>query len=479
MHIVKFGGSSIATAHAIRQVVQIVADRPDPTVVVLSAMADTTDRLDAAGAAAAEGRRAQRSELVASLSATHDTAIGELALPATIERTVRIRVDEILHTISRLLDGSELLEDLSPVVRARLLAYGELLSSRIVTAALEASGLPARWFDSRELIITSPGDPLASEPDEPRTGEACRAMLRPALDDGLLPVVQGFLGQAPDGRTSLLGRGGSDCTAALLGAALHADGIDIWTDVDGILTADPTLVPEASLVSEMSFAEAAELAFFGARVLHPKTLVPAVQAGIPVRVRNTQRPTEPGTLIRSDATTVGAIKSIAYKEGITLIRLTSARMFRSASYLASVLDRFERAGVTADALATTEVSASIAVCQPPPLEPLLGELRALGTVSTVSDQSLVCIVGEGLRSRRGVVARIFDDLVDIPISMVSQGGSELAVAFVVADSDLAPVVRRLHRRFFEGDTERSRAATGHEGSVAMTGGGVDTVCCKR
>ncbi len=448
MRVLKFGGSSIATAGAIQRVVQIIRDQPEATVVVLSAMGDTTDRLEEAGAAAAEGREHDSHQLLRTVTAIHRTTVAALELPAQLDDEVHIHLESIARTVDRLLSGIVMLSDLSGPVRARLLACGELMSTRIVTAALAAAGVPGRWFDSRELIVTTPGDPLDSEPDEPGTRDACLQTLIPALARGVVPVIQGFIGRSPDGRAVLLGRGGSDCTASVVGAALAADRIDIWTDVDGILTADPTLVPEATLVAEMTFAEAAELAFFGARVLHPKTLEPAVRAGVPIRVRNTRRPHEAGTLISNDATTPGAIKSIAYKENITLIRLSSARMFRSTSFLAAVFDRFERAGVTADAIATTEVSAAIAVCQPPPLDHLLDALATLGSVSTVSRQSLVCIVGDGLRSQRGMVARVFDDLSEIPISMVSEGGSELALAFVVGDADLPAVIRRLHTRFF-------------------------------
>ena len=450
MYVVKFGGSSIADATAIRRVVQIIARQPEPTVVVLSALGTTTDSLERAGSVAAAGDGNAALSIVTDLEDRHLDAIHGLELPPSMAAPARRQVASVLDTARQLVTGIAVLSDLSPSVRARLLACGEQLSTRIIHWALRAVGLPAQWFDSRELVVTRDGDPECAEPDAALTADRCAEMISPALDQGIIPVLQGFVGCSTTGQTTLLGRGGSDCTASLVGAVLGAERIDIWTDVDGILTADPTLVPEASVVAEMTFAEAAELAFFGARVLHPKTLVPAVRAGIPIRVRNTQRPQATGTTICSSAVATGAIKSIAYKENITLIRLVSERMFRSTSYLAAVFDRFERAGVTPDAVATTEVSAAVAVCDPPPLDHLMEQLSLLGTVTATFEQALVCIVGDGIRSQPGLVARVFDDLADIPIAMVSQGGSELALAFVVSEDDLTRVVRRLHRRFFAG-----------------------------
>jgi aspartate kinase len=268
-------------------------------------------------------------------------------------------------------------------------------------------------------------------------------------------VTQGFIARSSAGAVTTLGRGGSDFTASLLGAALGAEEIEIWTDVDGIMTADPSLVAGARNIPVMSFQEAAELAFFGARVLHPKTLAPAIERGIPVRVLNTARPERPGTVILAAAPPEGGpVKSIAYKEDMIVVNLVSARMFKAQGFLRRVFETLDRHRIAPDLVSTSEVSVALAVTPWPGLDALVEDLRGLGAVGVLAEQAVVAVVGDGLKQTPGILGRVFGDLDDLRVAMVSQGGSEVAVSFVVGEGDLPTVVARLHRRFFEAEDDR-------------------------
>ena len=310
------------------------------------------------------------------------------------------------------------------------------------------------WVDAREVVVTD-GRHTQAEPLFEATAAKATEVLLPLVRSGQIPVTQGFIARSSAGAMTTLGRGGSDFTASLLGAALGAEEIEIWTDVDGIMTADPSLVPGAKNIPVMSFQEAAELAFFGARVLHPKTLAPAIERGIPVRVLNTSRPELPGTVIVASSPPGGSpVKSIAYKEDMVVVNLVSARMFKAQGFLRRVFETLDRHRIAPDLVSTSEVSVALAVTPWAHLEAAVEELRGLGAVSVLTGQAVVAVVGDGLKQAPGILSRVFEDLDDLRIAMVSEGGSEVAVSFVVGEGDLPAVVSRLHRRFFETEVNR-------------------------
>jgi aspartate kinase len=451
MKVLKFGGTSIGDATNIRRVGDIVASRASPpTVLVFSAMGSTTDRLVEIGERAAVGDSGHSLKRVSELQDHHRELVSELF--AGDGGSVLGAIDPMFDRLREMVRSVAVLADLSPSVNARVLGFGELLSTRVLAAFLGERGLRAEWTDARELIVTDDRH-LDAEPSFPETTERVRARLRPLLDSGICPVTQGFIARSPQGTDTTLGRGGSDFTAALLGAALQVEEIEIWTDVDGVLTADPSLVDQARRIPVMSFQEAAELAFFGARVLHPKTLVPAVEAGIPVRVLNTLRPEGEGTVIVAEPEANGQpVKSIAYKEGMVLINLTSARMFQTRDFLRRIFGVFDRYGISPHVVATSEVSVAVAIWEPTPLPPLIEELRSYGNVAVKPHQAVVCVVGERLKQTPGIVGQVFAALTDVKTSLVSLGGSEINLGFVVDEDELPKVIRRLHRRFFEGET---------------------------
>jgi aspartate kinase len=448
MKVLKFGGTSVGDPENIGRVLDVAKGRSAQSpLLVFSAMGDTTDHLLEIGAHAAEGRVEQALGEVAALEIFHAKIARDVLGEGAAEALVACApLFEDLAAVARSLS---VLGDLSPAVQDRLLGTGELLSTRIMTAALQDAGLPAVWVDSREVVVTD-GRHTQAEPKFEATSERAEAVLRPLVEEGKIPVLQGFIARSEAGAITTLGRGGSDYTASLLGAALGAEEIEIWTDVDGIMSADPSLVPEARNIPVMSFREAAELAFFGARVLHPKTLAPAVERGIPVRVLNTARPDGAGTVVLASAPGNGhPVKSIAYKEGMTVMNLVSARMFKAHGFLRRVFEVLEKHRIAPDLVSTSEVSLALAAAPSKELQSAAAELRELGEVSLRAEQAVVAVVGENLKQTPGIVGRVFEDLHGVRIAMVSQGGSEIALSFAVGEGDLPLVISRLHHRFFD------------------------------
>jgi aspartate kinase len=286
-------------------------------------------------------------------------------------------------------------------------------------------------------------------PDRRLIAERARAHLDSTVQSGRIPVTQGYVGATLRGTPTTLGRGGSDFTAALLGAALRVEEVEIWTDVDGLMTADPRVVPGARSLPEASYDEAAELAFFGAKVLHPATILPLVELGIPVWIKNSRRPDVAGTRVTAQTPrTAHTVKSIAWKPGITIVNLRAPRMLGAHGFLKAMFDVFERHGVAVDVVTTSEVSVSVSLENDSAERELLADLEALGEVTVSRDRAIVCVVGEGLRETPGIPARIFKALSSIPIEMISQGASKINLTFVVQDAHAVEAVARLHAEFF-------------------------------
>jgi aspartate kinase len=289
----------------------------------------------------------------------------------------------------------------------------------------------------------------AANPIWNETERIIQLELHSLVNHGEIPVMGGFIAASRSGETTTLGRGGSDYSAALVGAALRAREIQIWTDVTGVLTTDPRLVPEAYTLPILSYEEAAELAYFGAKVLHPKTIQPAVDFSIPVRVCNSHQPAERGTMILSESPeTENKIKSIAYKKGITILRITSARMLGSYGFMSALFQVFERHRTVIDVISTSEVSLALTIDNTHSLENVVRDLERLGKVEVEENNAVICIVGEGLRNTPGLAAKIFSNLSDINISLISHGASGVNVTFVVKEEFLPEVVKRLHKAFF-------------------------------
>jgi aspartate kinase len=451
--VLKFGGTSVGTAGRIRDVACLVARRGgDPCVVVVSAMGGVTDELVGLKISSSERDLAAAGRAREILAARHAAALEGMHVPGAEFAAMSDAIAAELRRAEELSAGIFLLEEVSLRTSDALLSVGELISSRLVAAALRAAGAPAVWVDPREILVTDASHGAAL-PDEAATAARVAAKVLPELDRGRIVVTGGFVGATPDGVTTTLGRGGSDYSAALLGAALADSGrdvgaIEIWTDVDGILTADPRIVPAARLVPELSAAEAAELAFFGAKVLHPATIRPAVARGIAVAVRNSFRPGAPGTVVRAEAPGTG-VRALAMRTGVAAVFVGNPRMLLAHGYAARVFSVFEKHAVAVDVIATSEVSISITVDAKAPLEAVVRDLSAFAEVSVLPGLAVVSVAGKALRTTAGVAHRVFEALGDVNVVLISQGASDTNMTFVVAEGDAPEALRRLHREFFE------------------------------
>lgn len=448
--ILKFGGTSVANAEALGRVSGLVgsAQRRTRPVVVVSALAGVTNALFAVADAAANGDAVGMRPQLDALLARHAEIAGRLARPegATGIGTVLEHArGEIMNLLARVAGEPERL----PALRDEIASYGERLSAALVTAVLLAADVPARYVDARHCLITDEAYGRAT-PLLPDTEQRTRAELAPLLDRGLVPVLGGYIAATLEGVTTTLGRGGSDYSAALVGAAVAAREIQIWTDVSGVLTADPRVVPGARTVPSLSYAEAAELAYFGAKVLHPKTIQPAMDREIPVRICNSHSPGDPGTLVTTQGEVrAGAVKAIAYKTGVTVLQISSTRMLGAYGFLRGLFEVFERHRTVVDVVTTSEVSVSLTVDDAESLPEIVAELRPLGTVSVESGRAIVCVVGEGLRTTPGIAARVFATVSDINVSLISQGASRVNLTFVVDEARVREAVLRLHEALFE------------------------------
>jgi aspartate kinase len=448
--VMKFGGTSVEDAAAFERVAAIVRPRLEARpVVVVSAMSRVTDALVSAVRRAAEGKPEEAAASLDEHLERHSTVGRSLAAPED-RAELAVALEDARHTLADLLRIIAAHPGTRPALHDEVVAYGERLSSHLLAAALRGRGLPARWVDGRACVRTT-ADHTRAEPLPEQTRTAARAHLVPLLDAGEVPVLGGFIASALDGATTTLGRGGSDYTAALVGAALDAAEIQIWTDVTGFLTADPRVVPNAIPISRLSYAEAAELAFFGAKVLHPRTILPAVERGIAVRVCNSRQPDAGGTTIEAGSEPVErGVKAIAHKSGVTLVQVTAARMLGAYGFLRSLFEVFERHRVAVDVVATSEVSVSASLDDASALAALVPDLERLGTVEVEEGNAIVCVVGEGLRDSPGIAGDAFGAVRDVNVRLISQGASRINLTFVVDESRAREVVRRLHAAFFEG-----------------------------
>ena len=447
MIVCKFGGTSVADAAAIERLVGIVAGRAaERPLVVVSALAGVTDGLLRLAATVHQGDEKALGGAIEALLQRHETVARELPGTDAALDAVRLEATALHSTLAGALGRR-----LRPAELDELAGHGELWSSRLIAGAMTDAGLPTAWTDIRPIMVTDDRFGRAT-PYVQVVNNRARECLKPLIESDLIPVTQGFIGATADGVPTTLGRGGSDFTAALLGAALGAQRVEIWTDVDGLMTADPRIVPSARTLAAASYEEAAELATFGARVLHPATAMPLVRAGIPIVVLNSTRPELPGTTIEpaAELERIGdsPIRSISWKRGITVINVRAPRMLGAYGFLRTMFEVFERHEVVVDVLASGEISVSLTVEDPARLEPVVRELGELGEVWTEDRRAIVAVVGIGLRRTPGLASRIFGAVQPANVEVISQGASAINMTFVVREEDGPDVVRRLHAEFF-------------------------------
>jgi aspartate kinase len=444
----KFGGTSVEDAAAIDRVASIVkwrlSERP---LVVISAMAKVTDQLLAMAAAAGRGEREQALDICRALRERHYTTAGEL-LGTGLHTDLHSELGSEFDSLEELLRGIAAVGELTPRTSDYVVSFGERLSSMIATPAFRVRDIPATLLDARQVIITDAQHGRAV-PQAGEINDRLQARVKPLIEQGCVPIMGGFIGATREGVQTTIGRGGSDFSAALVGAGLGAERIEIWTDVDGMKTTDPRICADARRIKVISFEEAAELAYFGAKVLHPATVLPAVEKNIPVLVLNSRNPSNEGTRIVSRAPRSRSLfKAIAAKNRITIIEIVAARMLMAHGFLAKVFDIFARHRCAVDVVSTSEVSISLTVDSNEAIPQIAADLEELAFVKYSGRQAIVCLVGENIRETAGVAAQVFEAIRDINVRMISQGASEINLTFVIAEADVPEAVRRLHAKFF-------------------------------
>lgn len=448
MIVMKFGGTSVQDAEAIDRACQIVCGRlARKPVVVVSAMAKVTDTLLAMGRAAGAGDRDKALELSRGLRERHYNTAGEL-LGTGLFTQFHSELEAEFNTLDELLLGIAAVGELTPRTSDYVVSYGERLSSKIVTAAFSARGLPATLVDARDVMITD-AQHTKAVPQVQEIDDRALQHIKPHAEAGRVAILGGFIGATRQGVQTTIGRGGSDYSAALFGAALNAESIEIWTDVDGMLTTDPNLCPDAHRIKVISFEEAAELAYFGAKVLHPATVLPAVQKDIPVWVLNSKNPKCEGTLIVARAPHSNSpFKAIAAKKRITIVDVVATRMLMAHGYLRRIFEIFDKHRCAVDVVSTSEVSVSLTVDSNEAIPDIAADLENIADVKYAGRKAIVCLVGENIREKAGIAAQVFTALDDINVRMISQGASEINITFVIDEDDVPEAVRRLHKRFF-------------------------------
>ena len=443
----KFGGTSVADAAAIRRTVEIVRGRlARKPIVVVSALGGVTSLLLSIAEQATNGQEIAAQSHVQELRDRHHACAHDL-LGSTVSGAELANELSVMHDELAALAGAlTVLGHATPRSLDAIAAIGEQLSSLIVVAALTCAGIDAVHVDARGVIVTDDHFGKA-DPQHEAIAVAARATLSPPLRARKVPVLGGFIGATRAGVTTTLGRGGSDYSASLVGAALKAEAIEIWTDVDGMLTADPRIIPDAQLIGEIRFDEASELASFGAKVLHPSTIAPAVHQGIPVFVFNSHRPDGTGTRITFDAPR-RPVTAIAGKIGVTVVKVRSSRMLLAPGTLRSIFEVFERHRTSIDVVATSEVSVSVTIDDATRLEALLGDLQPLGDVSVERNRGIIALVGAGLSDTSTAMARALSALDGARVHMVSLSASGINLTLIVDGDQVGPCTRRLHDAFF-------------------------------
>ena len=447
LSVAKFGGSSVANYPAMQACAKIVIADPNTRVVVLSASAGVTNLLVALANGCEEP---ERNKLLGEVRQIQENILNELK----DDSAVRPKIEALLDNITSLAEAANLATSLA--LTDELISHGEMMSSLIFVEVLREFYTQSTWLDVRQIVVTNSHFGKAAPNDEQTRANSDR-VLKPLIDRGELVITQGFIGRDEQGKTTTLGRGGSDYSAALLAEVLDAEDVLIWTDVAGIYTTDPRIVPNAQRIDTMSFSEAAEMATFGAKVLHPATLLPAVRSNIPVYVGSSKAPQDGGTWVTRDPQPRPTFRAIALRRDQTLLTLSSLNMLHAQGFLANIFTILAKHKISVDTITTSEVSVAITLDKTGSASSgatllsneLIRELSEFCTVKVDTGLSLIALIGNALHTTSGTAKRIFDTLEAYNIRMISYGASTNNVC-LLADSDKADeIVRALHKSLFE------------------------------
>ena len=450
MIVMKFGGTSVANYDAITRMISIVRGRLDEKpVVVVSALSKVTDLLYKISDEAALRNRAGAMELLGQLRKRHLDLADELMPDSPEEcRDAKEKINGICDSLVSFVDAVCAVGELSPRSKAIIISNGEYLSSNVICCAMNASGIRTNYIDARRMIVTD-DDYLKGEPDMEAISDKVPGVVLGAYEYADAVITQGFVSATASGEPTVLGRGGSDYSASLIGMAIDATRIEIWTDVDGVRTADPRRVDNTKCLDRISFEEAAEMAHFGAKVLHPLTIEPAVRKNIPIYVLNSMNPEGKGTAILQSSFIEDGVKSVSCKENILVINIFSTKMINTSGFLKKVFAIFSENKVSVDLISTSEANISVTVDASQDIRGVVGALSEFAEVYVDSDKSQVSVIGKNIVNLKGLLEQTFAPLRDCRIYMISQGASYVNISFVVDRSALTDVVRQIHKYLFE------------------------------
>lgn len=449
MLVMKFGGTSVANFEAITRTIFIIGGKLDQKpVVVVSALSKVTDLLYRISDAAASRNEVETRELLAQLRKRHTDLAGELLAQSVLKDEAVAKVNEICDGLDSIAMAVCSLGELSDRNKAIIISNGEYLSSTIIAHAMNSKGIRTKWVDARGMMVTN-NSYLKAEPDMSAIVERVPGVIADAYEGMDAVITQGFVGVTEDGEPTVLGRGGSDYSASLIGMAIDAERIEIWTDVDGVRTADPRKVQNTKYLEKISFEEAAEMAHFGAKVLHPLTIEPAVRKSIPIYVLNSMNPSGKGTAILRNELIEDGVKSVSFKENIRVINIFSTRMINTSGFLRRVFEIFSESKVSVDLISTSEANISVTVDAAEKIEPVVNQLSEFADIIVDDDKSQVSVIGKNIVRLNGMLKKTFTPLKKCNVYMISQGASFVNISFVVDREELAEVVQDLHDHLFD------------------------------
>jgi aspartate kinase len=460
--VMKFGGTSVGTGQNIRHVASLVADNvkaKNKVVVVVSALAGVTNSLIEVADQAKKGTEQNIKDFTSKLYEKHEDAIIEAIKDSTIRKEIQQVTKASVAELGKVLTGICYIGELTPKSRDLVLSFGERLSAPIVCGAIRDLKLESQWFTGKDAGIVTDSDFGNASPLMNVSMHQLKERLGPLLEKDIVPVVTGFIAATQDGVTTTIGRGGSDYTATIIGVSLAADEVWIWTDVDGIMTADPRIISGAKMLPELSYQEAAEMAIFGAKAMHPRALEPVIEAKIPVRIRSTLHPENPGTLIADseNAKSAGAVKAVALMKDVAMVNVNGTGMVGEPGSYAKVFDVLGKKNINIMMIsaAVSEANISMIISRDlvgRALSTLEIALLGRGLVSEVTaenDVAVVAVMGANMKGTKGIASKIFQTVAQasINIRMIAQGSSELNISFVVKEKDGAAVVKAIHEEF--------------------------------
>ena len=449
MIVKKFGGTSVKDAEAIKRVIKIITRQEGRSVIIVSAFATVTNKLVSIIDSLKTGNVLEAHKNADEIAELHIKTASELEVIDKTSDYINKSISELKNFISAI----DVLGEVTPKSMDFILSKGELLSSTIIHAYAQKEGLKTAFLDSRKVIKTDSNFTTAE------IAHNCEECIRDHCSELFLSadilIGGGFIASDNNGTTTTLGRGGSDYSAAIIAKFLKAEILEIWTDVDGILTSDPRLIDNARLIKKLSYAEASELAFFGAKVLHPKTIYPAVSNNIPVYVLNTFKPEKSGTVILENVENANIIKAIAFRKNTTVINVHSNRMLGAYGFLSKVFEIFKNHSTSVDLVTTSEVSISLTIDDIRYIDSIVKDLQGFSKVEIFNDKAIISAIGEGIRNTAGIAARFFGAMRGINISMVSLGASEVNLSIIVAQDNLEQAVKNLHNEFFSSEIDET------------------------